>query len=216
MKPFLLSFLVFLAASSLAQDKTPVEIVRVEPHSHALCALAGSEDPWGSCLLVSYKNVSAQPITAIRFEATFIDAMKESNPSVYSYDDTRRVKPGKTQTALWGDGVYWHQYGDKMGANVRVVKVMFADGTFWVGGPSASDVAQQRLFAQATVDGMAALFPNARVTVTGAAVAFYDDHADGTMCNIVKSSRAVLQTVGATNITVSSEVGEVCRFDLTQ
>jgi hypothetical protein len=216
MKPFLLLSLVLLPAPLLAQDKAPVEIVRVEPHSHALCALAGSDDPWGSCLLISYRNTSAQPITAIRFEATFIDAMKEADPSVYSYDDTRKVKPGKTQTALWGDGAYWHQYGDKMGANVRVTKVMFADGTFWGGGPSASEMAQQKLFAQATVDGMAALYPSARVNVTDAAVAFYDDHADNTMCNIVKSSRAVLQTVGATKITVSSKTGEVCKLDLTQ
>ena len=204
------------AAPSPAQDRTPVEIVRVEPHSHALCALVGSDDPWGSCLLISYRNVSAQPITAIRFEATFINAMKESDPSVYSYDDTRKVKPGKTQTALWGDGVYWHRYGDKMGANVRVIKVMFADGTFWTGSPSASETAQRKLFAQAIVDGMAGLFPNARMTVTDATVAFYDDYADNRMCVVVKSGRAVLQTVGVTTITVSSKTGEVCKFDLTQ
>jgi hypothetical protein len=75
---------------------------------------------------------------------------------------------------------------------------------------------QRKLYAQATVDGMAALFPNARVTVTDTHVAFYDDNADSRMCSIVKTGGAVLRTVGATDMTVSNKMGEVCRFDLTQ
>jgi hypothetical protein len=75
---------------------------------------------------------------------------------------------------------------------------------------------QRKLYAQAIVDGMAALYPNARVTVTDTHVAFYDDNADKTMCSVVKSGGTVLRTVGVTDITVSSKQGEVCRFDLTQ
>ncbi len=216
MKPILLFFALISVAPCFATDKAPVEIIRVEPHSHALCALTGSDDPWGSCLLISYRNISTQPITAIRFEATFINAMEESKPSAYSYDDTRKVKPGKTQTTLWGNGFYWHQYGDKMEARIRVLKVMFADGTFWTGGPSTSEITQQKLYAQAIVDGMVGLFPNARMTVTDTSVDFYDDHANTTMCTIVKSGRTILRTAGTTKITVSSKTGEVCQFDLSQ
>jgi hypothetical protein len=212
MKLALLIPLLLSVTPGFAGDKEPVEVVRVEPHSHTLCALAQSNDPWGSCLLIAYRNISDKAITAIRFEVTFINAMKESEPSAYSYDDTSKVKPGKTRTTLWGDGVYWHQYGDKMEANVRVVKVMFADGTFWQGGPSASELAQRKLFAQAIVDGMAGLYPNARVTITETTAAYYDDSADLRMCSVVKSGRTVLLTSGITIITVSNKTGEVCRF----
>jgi len=75
---------------------------------------------------------------------------------------------------------------------------------------------QRKLYAQATCDGMAALYPNARVTVTGTHVAFYDDSADQRMCSIAKSGNAVLRTVGATDVTVSGKTGEVCKYDLTQ
>lgn len=127
MKPLLTILLFLFGYQAFAQ----VEIIGIEPHSHVACALAEADDPWGTCLIVRYKNISGKAIAAIRFSATFHDAMgDDSMKSVY--EDTRKVKPGKTVTAFFNDGIYWHQYGDKMTVDVEALKIMYEDGTFWV------------------------------------------------------------------------------------
>jgi len=121
------------ASSSVAQ--MPVEIVKVEPHSHARCALADAatdeHDPWGSCLIVWCRNSSTKYITGIRFDVHFVSALKEVDPAVYSYENTATIKPGKMNAGIWHDGVFWHQYGDGMDVQVQVGRVMFRDGSFW-------------------------------------------------------------------------------------
>jgi hypothetical protein len=63
---------LLLLVSSLAFAQTPVDVVKVEPHSHTRCALASlgtnDSDPWGSCLVIWYRNVSSKRITGIRFD----------------------------------------------------------------------------------------------------------------------------------------------------
>jgi hypothetical protein len=113
--------------------QAPADIVKQDPHTHLGCTLAslGDPDPWNTCLVIGYKNVSATAITGIRFEVTFMTALKEPLPSIY-VEDTQKVDPGKTAAQLWHDGAYWHDNGrDEMDANISVAKVMFADGTFW-------------------------------------------------------------------------------------
>jgi hypothetical protein len=41
------------------------------------------------------------------------------------------VKPGKVSKPYWGDGVYFHEYGYSMGANVWVDKIRFSDNSFF-------------------------------------------------------------------------------------
>jgi hypothetical protein len=125
---------LFLLVSTVVAQ-VPVEILKVEPHSHTRCALADmasdEKDPWGSCLVVWYKNVSEKQITGIRFDVHFVSALKEVDPAVYPYENTATVKPGKEIAGIWHDGVFWHQYGDGMDAQVQVARVMFRDGSFW-------------------------------------------------------------------------------------
>jgi len=132
--------LLFVSDAALAQ--MPVEVVKIEPHSHTRCALASlganDSDPWGSCLVIWYKNTSSERITGIRFDVHYVSALKEVDPAAYSYESTATVKPGKMIAGIWHDGVFWHQYGDGMDAEVSVGRVMFADGTFWTPPPSPS------------------------------------------------------------------------------
>jgi hypothetical protein len=127
MKSLLMALVLIFGCRAFAQ----VEIVGIEPHSHVACELVHADDPWGTCLIVRYKNVSSKSIAAIRFSATFHNAMGDDSTKAV-YEDTRKVKPGKTITAFFNDGVYWHQYGDKMTAEVEALKIMYEDGTYWV------------------------------------------------------------------------------------
>ena len=135
-----IGLVLLLSLPALAQ--VPVQIVKVEPHSHTRCALAdmasNEKDPWGSCLVIWYTNTSSQRITGIRFDVHFVSALKEVDPAVYAYENTVALKPGKGIAGIWHDGVLWHQYGDGMGAEVQVGRVMFADGTFWTPPPPAA------------------------------------------------------------------------------
>jgi hypothetical protein len=69
---------------------------------------------------------------------TFVSALKEVDPAVYSYENTATIKPGKMIAGIWHDGIFWHQYGDGMDAQVQVGRVMFRDGSFWTPLTSAS------------------------------------------------------------------------------
>lgn len=128
-------WLTLFSLVSTAVSQTPIEIVKVEPHSHTRCALADmgndDKDPWGSCLVVWYKNTSEKAIAGIRFDVHFVTPLKEVDPTAYSYENTSLLKPGKEIAGIWHDGVIWHQYGDGMDAQVQVARVMFKDGTFW-------------------------------------------------------------------------------------
>jgi hypothetical protein len=128
----------FLLGSSQTWAQAPIEILKIDPHSHFACAAAAAfsespdPDPWGSCLLIAYKNISQRKISGVRFSVNFVTAMKEVTPLTFHSEDTRELGPGKKLTLLTHDGVFWDQYGgDKMGANVAIEKIMFADGTFW-------------------------------------------------------------------------------------
>ncbi len=128
-------WLILFALVPIAVAQIPVEIVKIEPHSHTRCALADlgndEKDPWGSCLVVWYKNTSGKYITGVRFDVHFVSALREVDPAVYPYETTVVLKPGKEIAGIWHDGVFWHQYGEGMDAEVQVARVMFRDGTFW-------------------------------------------------------------------------------------
>ena len=130
--------LLFFSHAALAQ--MPVEVIKVEPHSHTRCALTSlgtnDSDPWGSCLVIWYKNTSSERIIGIRFDVHYVSALKEVDPAEYPYESTATVKPGKVIAGIWHDGVFWRQYGDGMDAEVSVGRVMFADGTFWTPAPT--------------------------------------------------------------------------------
>jgi hypothetical protein len=118
----------------------PIEFQKVDPHSLPFTSgLLGSEkDPWDHYIRIEYKNMSAKTIIAIRFGVAFVDALAEANESVYSYASDQIVKPSKVAKPYWGDGVYFHQYGSRMGAVAWLEKVRFADDTFFVDDGSHS------------------------------------------------------------------------------
>jgi len=240
-------FFLLFASIALAQNSLPpVVVVGVEPHSHVKCALVSlgtdDADPWGSCLVVAYKNVSSQAVTGIRFEVNFISALKESEPSVYAYEDTRKVKPGKMLTAFWHDGVYWHKYGDKMEASVVVAKVMFADGTFWTAqskestvtvgsdmvktwestvrppGPSNEpSVTVDSDMVEATVAGFELTYPSIRIlSISGSKAAVHADNADQGLCSLFHMSRVSLRQLGLTRVDIANGKGLVCEVDVTR
>jgi len=135
--------LLLIAAAAGGQElnsSCPIEFQKVDPHSYPFTAgmLGSDKDPWDHYLRIEYRNASAKTIIAIRFGVAFVDALAEANRSVYSYDSSEVVKPGKTAKPYWGDGVYFHQYGWRMGAIAWVEKVRFSDNTFFVDDGSHS------------------------------------------------------------------------------
>jgi hypothetical protein len=211
--------MLFLAHSAFAQ--APVEIVRVEPHSHARCALASiatnDPDPWGSCLVVWYKNTSSQRITGIRFEVNFVSALKEVDSTVYSYESTMTIKPTKVGMGIWHDGVFWHQYGDGMGANVRVARVMFADGTFWTPPASRDGVNQSAIptdSIQALTAGFEIAYPTIRVSVVGRDASVRADNADDMLCRMYHVQRTALRMMGLKTVVITNGQREICSVDL--
>jgi hypothetical protein len=135
--------LLLIAAPAGAQESPsscPIDLQKVDPHSYPFTAgMLGSEkDPWDHYLRIEYKNASAKTIIAIRFGVAFVDALAEADKSVYAYDSDEVVKPGKVAKPYWGDGVYFHQYGTRMGAIAWVEKVRFSDNTFFVDDGSHS------------------------------------------------------------------------------
>lgn len=122
--------LPILCLTAFANGQAPVKVLRVDPHAHLFCHTE-TGDPWSTCLTVTYRNLSTQPITGIRFEVQFINGLKEAQTPI-TVSNLQKVKPGKSTVAWWADGVYWKDCGeDKMDATVSVIKIMFADGTFW-------------------------------------------------------------------------------------
>ena len=126
--------LFLLSASCCAQAVCPIEISKVNPHAFPFGAGMGDDkDPWDHYLQIEYKNTSGKQISAIKFGVVFISPLAEVDRSVYAYTSDQNVKPGKTAKPYWGDGVYFHQYGRKMGAGTWVEKIMFSDGSMFVG-----------------------------------------------------------------------------------
>jgi len=166
--------LLLIAAAAGGQQlpsSCPIEFQKVDPHSYPFTAgmLGSDKDPWEHYLRIEYRNASAKTIIAIRFGVAFVDALAEANRSVYSYDSSEVVKPGKTAKPYWGDGVYFHQYGTRMGAIAWVEKVRFSDNTFFVDGGShscASPKRAPRLSSQPTAPVIASSQPRTPPTVT--------------------------------------------------
>ena len=126
-----MSLIAMAAVGQPLYSACPIEFQKVDPHAYPFTAgaLGTDKDPWDHYLRIEYKNVSAKAIVAIRFGVAFVDALAEANRSVYSYDSSESVRPGKVAKPYWGDGVYFHQYGSKMGAIAWLEKVRFADNT---------------------------------------------------------------------------------------
>jgi hypothetical protein len=210
--------LPLVSLSAFAQ--APVEVVKVEPHSHTRCALAslGSNDPdpWGSCLVIWYKNKSGQRITGIRFDVNFVSALKEVDANVFSGENTITVKPGKTAMGIWRDGEFWHQYGDGMSAQVRVARVMFSDNTLWT--PPDEDVYTHPPVLtdsiQAFTAGFELTYPTIRVAVTDRTASVRADNADDTLCNMFHMQRTALRMMGLTTVAISKGQSELCSVDL--
>ena len=145
MRPRITSFVLLIspALASLAMPRPlsggdarascPIQFQKVDPHSYPFSAglLGADKDPWDHYLRIEFKNVSSKTIVAIRFGVAFINAMAETQESVYSYNSSQNVAPGKVNKPYWGDGVYFNRYGWKMGATAWIEKVRFADHTFF-------------------------------------------------------------------------------------
>jgi hypothetical protein len=134
------AILAWGASIAFGQSACPIELLKVDPHSIPLSSglLGSDKDPWDHYLRIEYKNSSSKTIIAIRFGVAFVNAMAEANESVYSYDSSEIVKPGKTTKPYWGDGVYFNQYGYRMAARAWLEKVRYSDNTFFVDDGSRS------------------------------------------------------------------------------
>ena len=141
---FTMLLIAAVASGQAPPSSCPIEFQTVDPNSGPILAGSAEVDPWNHYLRIEYKNASAKTIIAIRFGVAFVDALAEANESVYSYDSSSVVKPGKIARPSWGDGVYFHQYGSRMGAIVWVEKVRFSDDTFFVDDGSHSCASPKR------------------------------------------------------------------------
>ena len=167
----------------------------------AAALMSESPDPWGTCLLVGYKNVSGKEITAVRFSVTFVNAFKEDSP-------------GKTQSILWRDGVYWNDLGrDRMDARVSVSKVLYRDGSSW-SNPEVK-AAIDKTSVQATVAGLEGLYPTVHLTFEGSTAVVTAANANETMCKILHSLRVSLQMMHLDSVKVKSDAGEICFFSVS-
>lgn len=127
---------LFFGCAAFAQQPSacPIEFQKVDPNSNPLTAgllAQGDHDPWDHYLRIEYKNISNKTVIAIRFGVAFVDALADVNRSMFAYDSTEIVKPGKTAKPYWGDGAYFHQYGYRMQAIVWLEKARFSDNTFF-------------------------------------------------------------------------------------
>jgi|HubBroStandDraft_6_1064221.scaffolds.fasta_scaffold00599_16 hypothetical protein len=210
------------AQASIARadaSASPIEIVRVEPHSHTRCALAAlgsnDSDPWGSCLVITYKNMSSRPVSGVRFEITFLTPLNEPMEAISS-EDARKVKPGKTIMAIWRDGVYWQQYGrDQMDANVSVSKVMFEDGTFWTAAPAVDKTKVDLNLVRASFAGYELKYPTIHVSVSGTEASVHADNADLLLCKMTHMNRVSLRMMGLQTAKIVNSQSEICSVDLT-
>jgi hypothetical protein len=179
----------------------------------AAALMSESPDPWGTCLLVGYKNVSGKEITAVRFSVIFVNAFKEDSPAL-EVESTQTIRPGKTQSILWRDGVYWNDLGrDRMDARVSVSKVLYRDGSSW-SNPEVK-AAIDKTSVQATVAGLEGLYPTVHLTFEGSTAVVTAANANETMCKILHSLRVSLQMMHLDSVKVKSDAGEICFFSVS-
>jgi hypothetical protein len=206
-----------LLIGSAQAQQPPVDVIKLDPHSHVGCTLAslGDPDPWGTCLVIGYKNVSATSIASIRFQVTFLTPTKEPSPPLF-IEDSHKLKPGKTVVQLWHDGIYWRDYGgDKMEANVSVAKVMFADGTFWQAPTPPVQVSRDQI--EAVTAGFEGSYPTIRVlSVSGTEAGIYVANPDRSLCGMFHQMRGSLRELGLTRVKISYSGGIFCEIDVTE
>jgi hypothetical protein len=115
--------------ASIAGKGCPIEIDSVNPN-------ATMYDHPGKYLEINYRNVSGKDIRAIKFGALFFNAVDEPTDS-YTHYLTSETLAWNDKRAAQGKPQYqatsrWSQYFDTAEvADAYVMKVKFADGTFW-------------------------------------------------------------------------------------
>jgi hypothetical protein len=109
--------------------KCPIEIIFVGPQATVYGRV-------GKYLEIQYRNISGKTIKAVKFGALFFNALDEPTDSYTRYIDSQGIKwdDEKSDARFPQPEVsgYWSQYFDTVDkADAYVIKVKFADGTFW-------------------------------------------------------------------------------------
>lgn len=134
----LLLISIVLAAAATAQTPSqpspseqattagcPIEILGVNPQYGSPLDKANSRTQ----LEIRYRNVSGKDIKASKFGALFFNALDEPIYSYARYIDSELLTKGEDKH---GRKSRWHQFSDTAEiADAYVIKVKFADGTFW-------------------------------------------------------------------------------------
>jgi hypothetical protein len=125
---FRLAALVMAAHATSAQAALPIVpcpilIPQIWTHRYS------DTDPWHSALWIKITNTTPKAITAIRFGVAFTDAFGTRKVSPYGRGSDLLLKPGKSSSYGWDDGVEAGDIMRRTGAIVWMEKVLFADGS---------------------------------------------------------------------------------------
>jgi hypothetical protein len=109
---------LLLTAAAWAQDcPTKITFVGVYP-----------DNPQFS---IQYTNLTDKVIKAVRFDATFYDAVADPVAVFGAFVDDSKVKPGKGKWGIWTMTITYNRSQLAGGEDVWPTKVVFEDGTVW-------------------------------------------------------------------------------------
>lgn len=113
--------LLLLALPLLAQDRPPVEVVKVTPCMHAWQVY------WPE-LRITYRNISDKQIVGVKFSASYTNPVNETY-DIGLYATDRKTNPGDKKTDHWRNYLCYNRRHEGWAA--RPIKVLFADGSIW-------------------------------------------------------------------------------------
>jgi|ERR1017187_1592809 hypothetical protein len=106
----------------------PIEILGVNPQYGSQSDKANSKTQFE----IRYRNVSGKDIKASKFGALFFNALDEPIYSYAQYIDSELLKANVKANDKRVSVGLWYQFNDTAEiADAYVIKVKFADGTFW-------------------------------------------------------------------------------------
>ena len=127
---FLIIAVFFFGPDAFAQERRPVEIIKISSALQGYCDLA-------PCMDVEYKNISEKEIVGLEFSAIFIDAVGDTHKAIsyftsYGSRWGKPVKPGTKSHGVWSIWIYRNFFHSiHKDVRVSVHKVLFKDGTTW-------------------------------------------------------------------------------------
>jgi hypothetical protein len=92
---------------------------------------SGCDDPWYSCLQVTYTNSSNLQVEGLVFGVSYWDELLSSPSPEQMLASESSVRIGKKATGTWNDGLYVHNLSKGIHVKLRLIKVAYGNELFW-------------------------------------------------------------------------------------